>query len=333
MNVLHISKSKGLQNLNFFQATGKSITIMVKANAYGHGMKEIASVLKNQNVKLGVATIDEAIALRKFWKKEILIVEPVSDFSKIEDFQFTIDSFEGLKKVINLGLGNNCYIKRNIGMNRFGICYHNKKLFKKLAKMTKKVKISGLLAHFSSLSCKDQTQKEYENFLKVKKYFNGKDLSISFGGSDCFKEDFNFDELRVGIGFYGYDNKNVKPIMRLQSQILKIFILKKGERLGYDGEYVAKKNVKIGVVGIGYGDGIDRKMTGFKIKVKDKFCEIVGKICMDCLFVDISNVNAKVGEFLTIFDNAEDVSAYVKTIPYEVLTSCTCTRCERKIER
>ena len=332
MNIIHINKKQAINNLRFFQSFEKKITVMIKANAYGRGISEIVEILKDEDVKLGVATIDEAKDLRKIWHKEILIVEPVSDFSQLEDFQFVVDSIEGLKTAQFLGLNKNCYLKINIGMNRFGISLNDRKLLKKIAKIEKKEQIRGILTHFPSLEKEEETKRQYKNFLKIRKIFGDLNLSISFGGTDCYKYDFACDEHRVGIGFYGYGMDNVKPIMSLESQIIKIFELKKGERLGYDGAFEAKYNMKIGIVGIGYGDGIDKKLTGAKVKINDSYCEILGKICMDCFFVDLTNAKAKVGEVATIFDDASYFAEYLNTIPYEILTRCTSVRGKRKVE-
>lgn len=329
MNVLRINKERAISNLRFFQSFGKKVTVMVKANAYGHGVCEIAKVLQDEDVKLGVATVEEAMLLSKVWKKEIIIVEPATDLSQMENFQFTIDDVDSLKRVQELGLNENCFLKINVGMNRFGINCKNAIFTKKALKNAKKSKIKGVLTHFPSLKFDETTKKQYKNFIKLKKHLN--DFSVSFGGSEVCKYDFQYDEIRVGIGFYGYGNENVKPIASLHSQLLKVFDLEKGDALGYDGDFVAQRNMKVGVVGIGYGDGIDRRLTGKFVKINNKECKIIGKVCMDCLFVDLTDCNAKAGDDVLIFDDAQIFANTLNTIPYEILTRCSSLRGKRVV--
>jgi len=324
MNVKEIKKENIKHNLDFFRSFKKELTIMVKANAYGHGLKEIANILKCENLKLGVATIDEALFLRKYYKGKILIVEPLKDFDKVKGFEFCVDDLESFKEVINLGLDKKCYIKINIGMNRFGIKYDDVKTLKKVAMMAKKHNVKGLMTHFSYLDNEDYTQVQYNRFCKVRKFFP-QDIKVSFGGSNVITKDFCFNECRVGIGFYGYENENVKPILTLKSSILRILELKDGEELGYGNRFISQGKTKVGVVAIGYGDGIIRALKDFYVYINGQKCDIIGNICMDCLFVDVTNTKAKVGDEV-VFERADLTANHLNTISYEVLTNFSNVR-------
>lgn len=308
-------------NLDYFFSKGKKVTIMIKANAYGHGRENILKCLKKYDVKLGVATIFEAEEVRKLTAKNILIVEPITDVSQMRNnnFEFCVEEIKSLKESLTLGFGKRCYLKLNIGMNRFGIDINDRKYIKKVAKLLKKDEIKGIICHFSQLEDEIITKKQYENFLKIRSLFS-KNLSISFGGSNVINYPFEFDEIRVGIGFYGYENSNVKPILTLKSQILKIEKLKKGDSLGYSSGYIAPSNRVVAIVGVGYGDGINRVLKGFFVKIKGKKCQIIGNICMDCLFADITNVKCEVGGEV-VLERADVVAKQLQTISYEVLTS------------
>ena len=302
---------------------------MVKANAYGHGLKEIAHILRCEKVKLGVATIREAKVLRKYFKGEILIVEPIKFFDEICDFQFVVDDYASVNEVVKRGLTEKCYIKINTGMNRFGFKYDDLKTLKKIAKQTNKIKFKGLLTHFSCLDNEEITAIQYQRFCKIRKLFS-KNLSVSFGGSNVIDKNFEFDECRVGIGFYGYECENLKPIMEIKSNILKIVTLKDGEGLGYGNSFISQGKSKIGVVGLGYGDGIRRALKGFYVYVKGQRCDILGNICMDCFFVNLTDVEAKVGDEVCL-ENAEQTANYLNTISYEVLTAYSNLRGEVSI--
>lgn len=299
---------------------------MVKANAYGHGVREIAECLKNEDVTLGVATLDEAIALRRVWEGQILIVEPQRqiDLIKNGNFLFAVDELSAFEEVIQHDLTTNCYIKINTGMNRFGIKYDDRVL-KKFARLAKKHHVRGLMTHFSNLEDEKFSKLQYDRFQKVKKMFP-KDIVVSFGGSMVVESGFECDEVRVGLGFYGYGQRVLLPIMEIKSEVLKVLSLCEGEGLGYGNAFVAKNKTKIAVVGLGYGDGIRRDLSGFFVLVNGKRCRIVGNICMDCLFVDVTSVFCQQGDEVC-FEDADKVSDFLKTIPYEVLTACSHIRC------
>lgn len=331
MNKVYLDKSKMLKNLRFFRGFSKKITIMVKANAYGHGTINVVEMLKDEDVSFGVATIDEAIALRKISEKPILIVEPIKDFSRIlgQNFDFVVEDFASLKMAQMLGICHRCYIKLNSGMNRFGFDCQDLKSIKIITKVLKNTRIKGLLTHFSSLNSKEETLNQYEKFQKARSLFGQKDLEISFGGSFVYKYNFSYENIRIGLGFYGYGDENLLPIAKLTSQIIRVFEVKKGQKIGYDGAFIASKNMRIGIVGIGYGDGIDRRLSNFVVQKTAKKCKIIGKICMDCSFVDLTGVEAQEGDEVVIFDDATLVADWLGTIPYEILTRLSMVRGER----
>lgn len=327
MNQKIIYKNKVKNNLDYYKSFAKKLVIMVKADAYGHCVKTIAKVLKNEDVCLGVATVEEGVRLREFWKKDILVVEPVSHFEGVKKHKllFAVDNLSSLYRAIIEKLNENCYIKINTGMNRFGVKYSDKVLGK-MAGLAKKHKIRGLMTHFSCLDDEKFTLLQMERFEKVKKKFPA-NVSVSFGGSQVVTDGrLSYDELRVGIGFYGYGEENLMPIMSLKSQVLKVLELKAGESLGYDNAFVAEKKTRIAVVGVGYGDGIDRRLSGFHVYINGTPCEIVGKICMDCLFVRVDGRCREKDE--VVFENASVTAKHLGTISYEVLTRYSAFRGE-----
>ena len=141
---------------------------------------------------------------------------------------------------------------------------------------------------------------------------------------------------RMGIIMYGFsDTLHLESVFSLNSRIIEIKNIKKGETVGYDGNFKAKKDELIGIVPIGYADGIIRKNTGRYVYIKNKKYKIVGNVCMDMLFVlidDTININ---DEVLIIKDNnhINEIAKHLDTINYEVMCNIS-SRVERKyIER
>ena len=131
---------------------------------------------------------------------------------------------------------------------------------------------------------------------------------------------------RLGIIMYGItDNKdlNLLSTFKLYSEIIQINKLNPGDILGYNGIYKCKKEELIGVIPIGYADGIIRKNTGRYVYINDKKYKIVGNICMDMLFIKIDKDVRLHDKVLLIKDNnhLNEISKYLKTIPYEIICS------------
>ena len=115
--------------------------------------------------------------------------------------------------------------------------------------------------------------------------------------------------------------------MSIKSQILGIKILQRGDELGYSSGYIADKMKQIAVIGVGYGDGIRRDLKGFYVLVNGRKCKIIGNICMDCLFADVTGVLCQAGDEVS-FERADNMARYLGTISYEVLTSISNFRSE-----
>lgn len=343
-------------NFNYLKnkINNKKICAMVKANAYGHGVESVVNNLKNADF-FGVATLSEAMQVRQInHEAKILIVGKTTEYKICADnnISVTISSLEELKfliKNLNNYANINIHFKVNSGMNRYGFSSFSE--FKNAYKIAtlNNINVEGVFTHFS---CIGEDREKYEmQKLKFLKFLEcipkNQNPIIHVGGSGVVFEDngkskYNlptykipFDMVRVGIALYGYPpfktKNSLKKVMKIQSQIVQINHMKKGEFLGYGLGFKAKQDMTVAVIPLGYADGICRNLTG-KIKVKyikkengktkTYFCKVVGKICMDCMFIDISSVlNAQIGDKIVVMDNAEVFAKAAGTISYEILTN------------
>ena len=141
-----------------------------------------------------------------------------------------------------------------------------------------------------------------------------------------------YDMTRAGIGLYVGDGKQLIDAVTLYSRVQSIRHIKSGEFVGYSCQFVAKCDIIVAVVFGGYADGIDRRLTGLRVKVGEGYGTIIGDICMDVFFVDITSApHARVGDIVTIIgaDNGiEQVARHMDTISYELLTGL-CGRVTR----
>lgn len=283
---------------------------VVKADAYGVGLKNIVLGLRGLADYFAVAFIREAKRIRKIDKEtNVLIFElinseknyiwcsenniAVSIFSKNDALFLSKISFNNSIKV---------HLKVNTGLNRLG--FNNVKEVKQAIKIlskNEKIKIEGVFTHFATKKNNLPYLKlQFLNFNKILNLvnydFNIRHCSNSFATLNC--KDCELDMVRVGFSMYGEQrNSDVKllPVVKITTQILHIREIKKGDSVGYDRNFIANKKMRIGIMSIGYADGFDRRLSNnFKVLVNDKYCNIIGNVCMDVSFVDLTEVKKNV---------------------------------------
>lgn len=330
MNRKLISRDALLANANFFKSYAPKICGVVKANAYGHNIKEVALSIKDRVDFFGVANLIEAKKLTEIVPdKKIIILGKCENFDYLDKFYLTATTLADVKKAIRLGKTERCFIKLCTDMNRFGIDIKNVNLLEKLKILIKDYEFAGFSAHFSYLSNKKVTQKEYESFLKARSFLE-KPYPICFGGSGA--KNLPCDILRVGLGLYGYGDKHLKKVMTLESQVLQVRSLEKGECAGYDQTFKAKRRTTIAIVGVGYADGFSRDKTKLtKVQINGKSYKVVGNLCMDVCFVDVTGSLVKAGDRVVMFNDAEALGKIYGRIPYEVLTGFNSFRGDTKL--
>ena len=278
-NIKKIDKNILFKNLKYYKTFNKKICAMVKSDAYGHGLYEIVDLLKNNVDYFGVSNIFEAIKVRSISKdSNVLIVGKVFDFLKCKDnnFEFMVENLKEIENARNYGCDNLMHLKIDCGMHRYGFVRDCElKLVNEMCKYNI-IRFNGVFSHFPYLKNKKITMLNYTKFLEKLKILSDVNKNvIHFGGSNVINYDFNYDMIRVGIGLYGYENINVRPIMQIFSKVLDIKEIKKSEFLGYNYEFKAKKDTKIAVLSIGYGDGFSKAMEDEFVIIKGKRCKII----------------------------------------------------------
>ena len=164
-------------------------------------------------------------------------------------------------------------------------------------------------------------------------------LANSFGS--VLSKEYLFNMIRPGISLYGghfnnlHLNKKIKPVVTLKAKILQIKLLEKNQFIGYNQTYKTKKKTWIAIIGIGYGDGLNRLLSNNgKLYFKGKKYNIIGRISMDSVIIDISKEksifkNATYVEIINKDHGIDELAKTCKTISHEILTSLT-NRIERK---
>ncbi len=348
---LEIDLNQLSRNLDIYRNKIKSNTklmVMVKAFSYGTGAIEIPRLLEVEGVDyLGVAYTDEGIVLRNSGIKiPIMVMNPepgtFADLIKYE-LEPEVYSLEELDELVKdlIVLDRKEYpihIKLETGMNRLGFIEEEIPKLIQYLKSQPEVYVKSIFSHLSSAD--DKLQKEFtlDQLTKFENYSSQILSAFSYpierhvlntAGIDNYN-DYQYNMVRLGIGLYGINagenNIDVKPISKLKSVIIQTKKLKNGDSIGYGRKTIANENMTIAMLPIGYSDGLRRNLGNgkFNLYLNGKPCPIVGNICMDICMIDVTGLNAKVGDEVELFGNynsIEDVAKAMNTIPYEVLTS------------
>lgn len=318
----------------------KKIIAIVKANAYGHGAKEISNFLKSKKISyLGVANLEEALELKKNRSNaKILIMGSITNEEIVKatrlKIEFTIYDFSQIKFLDRLkNIKINFHLKIDTGMNRLGLSKNEIAQAAKIFSKNKNFIMKGIYTHFAEADKKKSafTKKQISTFKHCVEYFKKSISSIDFihasnsSGIINYEDDF-FNTIRPGLFIYGLSNeKNLKPVMSLMTKVIKIRKLNKGDSVSYGRTFIAKRKMKIAVIPLGYADGLPRSLSnkGY-LFCKGNKCKIIGRVCMDLTMIDVTNVkNIRIGSNITIFDDknqtATDIAKMIQTIPYDIV--------------
>lgn len=362
---LELSFPNCLNNYRFFRSRLKPSTkllILVKANAYGHGAVEFASMMQQAGADyLAVALPVEGVELRQAGiSLPILVLTSGTDFfEEILSYHlepgipnlFTLQAF--VRVLQDRGIHDYpIHLKLDTGMHRLGFMSDELEELSEYLQDCPYVKVKSVYSHLSVADEPEPGNDEYslgqiklfiENAGKIGDAIGYKPMwhMLNTAGIERFPE-YQFDMVRLGIGIYGIDpvegsvmGKSLKPVASLKVKILQIKTLSPSDgTIGYGGHgKVLKEGIRIATIPVGYADGIDRHLGCGKasFSLNGHRVPTIGNICMDMCMLDVTGIQAEVGDTVTIFGKDPTVcelAGILDTIPYEILTSVP-----RRIER
>lgn len=334
-----INLSKLRQNVKVIKKYLKNCKFcaVVKSDAYGHNASIVCRAICNYVDYLAVSSNDEAVAVRKLCPvTPCLILQPVSRYNLSDAIEcgatFSVQSKNDLqilnREAKKLNKIAYYHLQINSGMNRFGITRKDDICF--LRNKYTNTKLAGIYSHFGAGFCPEEERSKQQiiRFNELSKEFPDTIIRHFCNTQNIFSHpNEHYDMVRSGIGIYGYGNEFLQPIMQVYAKIVSIQNVSKGEYIGYGLDCVATSDMKIATLAIGYADGLPRLWAkdGF-VLLNGKKAKIIGNICMEATFVDISQIPVKLGDYATILSdiptlNAETIANSCKTIPYEILTN------------
>ena len=318
---------------------------IIKANAYGHGMVHIAKALSDADA-FGVARLDEAIQLREAGiTAPILLLEGFNSEEELNSVRkYNLDCVIHNEFQLQLleqenGEAISICLKVDSGMHRLGFNPDDiKNVYQRLEQCSSVNKPFKFMTHLANADEKhdDKTLNQIDVFYKSIESLSIEETSIANSAAILGWPQSHAVWNRPGIMLYGVspfingkaEDHNLKPVMTLSSQLIAVKHLTKGETIGYGGTYICEKDMTVGIVAIGYGDGYPRHAkTGTPVLVNNKRTRLLGRVSMDMICVDLSEQdNAQVNDPVVLWGSdlpIEEVAECSDTIAYELLCGVT----------
>ncbi len=366
---VHIHTAALKHNLRYLQSKAPTAHVMgvVKANAYGHGMPHVVPILHAGGVKhFGVATLFEAFETQKIAQAHGLSLDtllilgalPAADYKTTiaEGFDFMLHTPEDIPRLAAhakaLSRPARLHLKIDTGMGRVGFLPHRLPEVLNLCQTHgEHLHIRGVCSH---LSCADglagsedaaHTRTQIQRFQHCREtceshpLFQNKTPLYHLANSDGTLQypDSHHDMVRPGIALYGYtgvvaERAHLRPTLSLHTQITQRRQVPAGTPIGYGRTFVTARESELGVIAMGYEDGLHRQLSNrFQAVVHGHTVPVVGRISMDQCMIDLTDlcaagVSPEVGSQVTLLGPPSAISAQhwadtLDTIPYEMLTS------------
>jgi len=328
------------------------IMAVVKANAYGHGAVETAQALSHQGIeRFAVASLDEGITLRHADLSASIIVLGAPLEEQVPDlvaYRLTPVVSDGLilpslaKAARSQPAPYPIHLKLETGMGRLGLSPEELLSLLDDPILRGPLHIEGLMTHLADADGTDSafTERQLGLFRSLVEQIQQRGLTIPLlhtanSAAIVRFPDTHFSLVRPGIMLYGYHTlppsipaPDLKPVLSLQSTIVQLRSIPRGGTVSYNGTFVAKRPTRIAVLPIGYADGYSRRLSHrASVLIQGRRAPIIGLVCMDMIMIDVTDLGpVQVGETVTLIGQqgqesiqADEVSSWMDTIPYEVL--------------
>lgn len=321
-------------------ARPSKVMAVVKADGYGHGAIEVAKHLDSDVDYLGVADVQEAVALREAGIKSPImawITNSFEDFklAKDQNIDIGVSTFKHLEFLENIdGLSVHVKVDTGLGRNGFSINDFPAAVEKLIELTNRKHQAKGIFTHLSNTN-EQEDLNQFEVFETAIEYARGKGLEFELAHASASNATLSypnqhFDMVRCGIAVYGLspDGRDVSglpllPAMSVYSEVVNLKRVPAGQGVSYDFRYRTEKETTLALVPFGYGDGLPRAAEGLEVIICGERFQQVGRIAMDQFVVDIGDSEVAIGDLVEIISDAnpvEKIASRASTINYEIVT-------------
>ena len=344
----HLSADNLLHNLQVMRraAPGTKLMAMLKANAYGHGLRSTASRLNAHVDCMGVASIGEALALREAGIHcPIVLMEGVFEIDEFpvaarEQLQLIFHNSQQLQWLQHTPCDQplTAWLKIDTGMGRLG--FDPQSAHQALRILLHSPNVRPPIHIVSHLACADEIHHplnthqitQFKQFIHSLPSVKTHLFSLCNSAAVFNFPDHHYDTVRPGLALYGASplvgqsaqQLDLKPVMTLQTELIAIQPMRKNTALGYGARYTCPEDMPVGVIALGYGDGYPQDAPdGTPVMINNRLCPLVGRVSMDMMTVDLRACpNAVVGDPVTLWGKGlpvETIAQFTQRSAYELL--------------
>ena len=345
-----------VRTLKAFIAPRTKLMAVVKADAYGHGAITVArTALANGADCLAIATLAEGVELRQTGIEAPIII--LGAINAVEDIK-AVAAWELEPTICNdrqasafnaalttVGKTLSVHLKLDTGMSRLGTNWQEAVPFVQLVRSLSNLKIASIYSHFATADESDRTMMDlqHQRFkdaiaeIKAITSFVPPQLHIANSAATLSDRAYHYDIARVGLALYGLypaphlsQAIDLKPVLQLKAKVTQVKTIPAGEGVSYGRKFIAERDTKVAVVGIGYADGVPRNLSNrLQAIVRGQLVPQIGSITMDQLMLKVDNLpDLQPGEVVTLIGEqnnlkitADDWANKLDTISWEILCS------------
>jgi alanine racemase len=327
-NRIEVSKSALLHNFDLFTTlSGKQVIPVLKGNAYGHGIEQVAAALKDRTFPyIAVDGYFEALRVRKVSRQPVLIMGAIKPenfkhltydhFAFIVQDAATIRALGATKKKLKV------HLECNTGMNRYGAAPAKLTKLTELILSYPNLQLEGVMSHLAdsdgtNTATVEKAVKLYDSCVEtiqatgaVPTMFH---VAQSAGSLKARSKCAN--AMRLGIGLYGINPfppahplhgrlSELRPALRFVSTVTKVIPLKKGDQVSYNYTFTAPRNMTIGIIPAGYYEGVNRALSNAgSVSFGESYLPIVGRVCMNHTMLELSDSQVATGNEVTVYSS------------------------------
>lgn len=331
---------------------GKKVNLMavVKANAYGHGLVEVARFAEKGLAEyFGVALAEEGKTLREAGIRAPILIFTLPVAAQFKAYtehslEATICSLSDARRLNDFAAKQRTtvgvHLKIETGMNRIGVKVEKLQKLLRGLRSLRRIEIKGVYTHFATADSKDKQYarfqlKVFERALEIlrREKMEAEFVHAANSGAILDMPETYFSMVRPGIMMYGYyptlettESIPLRTALTLKSKVSLVKWIEAGESVSYGRRFIAEKRTKIATLPVGYADGFSRVLTGqASVLLGGESFPVVGTICMDQLMVNVGDADVSVGDEAILLGTqkkrvitAWDLALKLRTVPYEI---------------